>query len=132
VPDPAGAVVIHLADEHHARLLIVIDAEDRFDTAPQLHRISAPTLVIAGRRDRCYTPSCSGRPPSVSRARGCGCTPGNGHSGIATLTYKPAVREILGFLTDQPTPPRITELKGAGNSEEPVGKPEADEVWRAD
>ena len=44
------------------------------------------------------------------------------------LTHKPAVREILGFLTDQPTPPPITEHNGAGTTEEPVGKAEADEV----
>jgi pimeloyl-ACP methyl ester carboxylesterase len=55
-------------------MLVVIDAEDRFDAAPRLHRITAPTLVIAGDRDRNYTPSCSGRPPRASRAPGCGCT----------------------------------------------------------
>jgi hypothetical protein len=37
-------------------MLVVIDAEDCFDAAPQLHRITAPTLVSAGERDRYYTP----------------------------------------------------------------------------
>ena len=102
-------------------MLATIDAEDRFDAAPQLHRISAPTLVIAGDRDRNYTPELfretAERIPDA-RLR---LYPGKGHASIATLRYKPAVGEILGFLTDQPTPPRSTELNGAGNTVEPVG-----------
>ena len=107
--------------EDPSDMLVVIDAEDRFDAAPQLHRITAPTLVIAGDRDRNYAPelfreTAEGIPGARLRLY-----PGKGHAGIATLTYKPAVREILGFLIDQPTPPHITGLNGAGNTEEPVG-----------
>jgi pimeloyl-ACP methyl ester carboxylesterase len=102
-------------------MLMVVDAEDRFDATPELHRISAPTLVIAGDRDRYYTPELfRGTTERIPGARL--RLYRKGHASIATLRYKPAVREILGFLTDQPRPPRITELNGAGNSEEPVGK----------
>jgi pimeloyl-ACP methyl ester carboxylesterase len=114
--------------EDPSDMLVVTDAEDRFNAAPGLHRITAPTLVIAGDRDRNYTPelfreTAEGIPGARLRLY-----PGKGHASIATLTHKPAVREILGFLTDQPTPPPSTEHNGAGNTEEPVGKAEADEV----
>ena len=117
-----------LHPEDPSDMLVVIDAEDRFNAAPGLHRITAPTLVIAGDRDRNYTPelfreTAEGIPGARLRLY-----PGKGHASIATLTHKPAVREILGFLTDQPTPPHSTEHNGAGNTEEPVGKAEADEV----
>jgi pimeloyl-ACP methyl ester carboxylesterase len=35
-------------------LLVTLDAEDAFDVGDQLHRISAPTLVIGGGEDRFY------------------------------------------------------------------------------
>ena len=79
-------------------MLVVIDAEDRFDAAPRLRRITAPTLVIAGDRDRNDTPelfweTAEGIPGArLRRYRG------KGHASISSFTYKPAVREILGFL----------------------------------
>jgi pimeloyl-ACP methyl ester carboxylesterase len=88
-----------LAPEDPSDMLAVVDAEDRFDAAPQLHRITVPTLVVAGDRDRNYTPELfretAGRIPGA-RLR---LYPGKGHASIATLRYRPAVREILGFLT---------------------------------
>jgi pimeloyl-ACP methyl ester carboxylesterase len=45
-----------LAPADPADMLAVIEAEDGFDAAPQLHRIIAPTLAVAGDRDRNYTP----------------------------------------------------------------------------
>lgn len=39
-----------------ADLLAMIAAEDRFDATPDLARITAPTLMIAGARDRFYSP----------------------------------------------------------------------------
>lgn len=36
-------------------LLVTIDAEDAFDVGDQLHRITAPTLVIGGAKDAFYT-----------------------------------------------------------------------------
>ncbi len=37
-------------------MLITIAAEDAFDSSQDLHRITAPTLVIAGGRDGFYSP----------------------------------------------------------------------------
>jgi pimeloyl-ACP methyl ester carboxylesterase len=89
--------------EDPSDMLVVIDAEDHFDAAPQLHRITAPTLVVAGDRDRNYTPelfweTAEGIPGARLRLYR-----GKGHASISSLTHKPAVREILGFLTaDRP------------------------------
>ena len=80
-------------------MLIVIDAEDRFDAAPQLHRITAPTLVVAGDRDRNYTPELFRETADRIPGARLRLYRGEGHASIATLRYRPAVREILGFLT---------------------------------
>ena len=80
-------------------MLIVIDAEDRFDAAPQLHRITAPTLVVAGDRDRNYTPELFRETADRIPGARLRLYRGKGHASIATLRYRPAVREILGFLT---------------------------------
>jgi pimeloyl-ACP methyl ester carboxylesterase len=85
-------------------MLIVIDAEDRFDAASQLHRISAPTLIIAGERDRNYTPELFWETAEHIPDARLRLYPGKGHAPIASLAYQPAVGELLGFLTaDQPT-----------------------------
>lgn len=80
-------------------MLIVVDAEDRFDAAPQLHRISAPTLLVAGDRDRNYTPELFWETAARIPGARLRLYRGKGHASIATLRYKPAVGEILGFLT---------------------------------
>jgi pimeloyl-ACP methyl ester carboxylesterase len=85
--------------EDPADLLVTIRAEDGFDAAPQLHRIGAPTLLVAGQGDRYYTPelfreTAERIPNAHLRLYG-----GKGHASIAMLRHKPAVREILGFLT---------------------------------
>jgi len=92
-----------MSPEDPSDMLVTIEAEDRFDAAPQLHRITAPTLVIGGDSDRNYTPELfretAKRIPGA-RLRLCR---GKGHASISTFTYKPAVREILRFLTaDEP------------------------------
>jgi pimeloyl-ACP methyl ester carboxylesterase len=85
-------------------MLIVIDAEDRFDASAQLHRITAPTLIIAGERDRNYTPELFGETAARIPGARLRLYRGKGHATMATLAYKPAVGELLGFLTaDQPT-----------------------------
>lgn len=43
-----------MAPEDPTDLLVTLDAEDAFDVGEQLHRISAPTLVIGGARDPFY------------------------------------------------------------------------------
>jgi pimeloyl-ACP methyl ester carboxylesterase len=94
-------------------MLTVVDAEDRFDATPQLHRITAPTLIIAGDRDRNYTPELFRETAERIPGARLRLYPGKGHAGIATLAYKPAVRELLGFLTEQPTPPPTLSRGGA-------------------
>jgi pimeloyl-ACP methyl ester carboxylesterase len=88
-----------LYPEDPSDMLIVIDAEDRFDAAPQLHRISAPTLIIAGDRDRNYTPELFHETAERIPGARLRLYPRKGHASIATLIYKPAVRDVLGFLT---------------------------------
>jgi pimeloyl-ACP methyl ester carboxylesterase len=55
-------------------MLATVAAEDVFDAAPELHRITAPTLLVAGGRDRFYTRSCSARLPTASPAPAWPCT----------------------------------------------------------
>jgi pimeloyl-ACP methyl ester carboxylesterase len=83
-------------------MLVTVAAEDTFDAYPQLHRITAPTLLVAGGRDRYYSPELfrqtAERIPNA-RLR---LYPDKGHAGV--LTHKPAIREIVAFLRadDQP------------------------------
>jgi pimeloyl-ACP methyl ester carboxylesterase len=99
-----------LDPEDPSDMLIVIDAEDRFDAASQLHRITAPTLIIAGERDRNYTPELFWETAERIPGARLRLYPGKGHAAIATLAYQPAVGELLGFLSaDEPAPPHSTE-----------------------
>jgi pimeloyl-ACP methyl ester carboxylesterase len=92
-----------MSPEDPSDMLITIDAEDRFDAAPQLHRITAPTLVIGGDRDRNYTPELFRETAERIPGARLRLYRGKGHASISTFTYKPAVREILRFLTaDEP------------------------------
>ncbi len=43
-----------MVPEDPSDLLVTLDAEDVFDVGDQLHRITAPTLVIGGAKDRFY------------------------------------------------------------------------------
>jgi pimeloyl-ACP methyl ester carboxylesterase len=43
-----------MTPEDPTDLLVTLDAEDAFDVRDQLHRISAPTLVIGGAKDNYY------------------------------------------------------------------------------
>jgi pimeloyl-ACP methyl ester carboxylesterase len=77
-------------------MLVTVAAEDIFDASPRLHRITAPTLLVAGGRDRFYTPELfretAERIPDA-RLR---LYQDKGHAGV--MTHKPAVREIVAFL----------------------------------
>lgn len=78
-------------------MLATIRAEDVFDVGDRLHRITAPTLVVAGERDRYYTPDLfretARRIPDARLV----LYPRRGHAGV--LTHRPAQREIVRFLT---------------------------------
>lgn len=86
-------------------------AEDRFDAAPQLHRITSPTLVVAGDRDRYHSPELFRKTAARIPGACLRLYTGKGHAGISTFIYKPAVREILGFLTRRWQ--RWTAIRGA-------------------
>jgi pimeloyl-ACP methyl ester carboxylesterase len=111
-------------------MLIVIDAEDRFDAASQLHRISAPTLILAGDRDRTYSAELFGETAERNPGARLRLYPGKGHAPIATLAYQPAVGELLGFLTaDQPTPPHLIEPNREDTGEPRRAWPERLRRW---
>jgi pimeloyl-ACP methyl ester carboxylesterase len=115
-----------LDPEDPSDMLATIDAEDRFDAASELHRITAPTLIIAGGRDRNYTPELFRETAERIPGARLRLYPGKGHAPIATLAYQPAVGELLGFLTaDEPATPHITEPnRRAPGSPEAPGKPQ--------
>jgi pimeloyl-ACP methyl ester carboxylesterase len=83
-------------------MLVTVAAEDTFDAAPQLHRITAPTMLVAGGRDRFYSPELfretAERIPNA-RLR---LYQDKGHAGV--MTHKPAIREIVAFLRDDDQP----------------------------
>ena len=111
-----------LDPEDPSDMLIVIDAEDRFDAASQLHRITAPTLILAGGRDGTYTPELFRETAERIPGARLRLYPGKGHAPIATLADRPAVGEVLGFLTtDEPAPPHSTEpnRRAPGSPEAP-------------
>jgi pimeloyl-ACP methyl ester carboxylesterase len=83
-------------------MLVTVAAEDSFDAAPELHRITAPTLLVAGGRDRFYTPELFGETADrISGAR-LALYQRKGHAGV--ITHRPAIREIIAFLrADQQT-----------------------------
>lgn len=80
-------------------MLAVIRAEDEFDVGDRLHRITAPTLVVAGGRDRYYTPELfhetARRIPDARLV----LYPRLGHAGV--LTHRAGQREIVRFLTGE-------------------------------
>jgi pimeloyl-ACP methyl ester carboxylesterase len=83
-------------------MLVTVAAEDTFDASPELHHITAPTLLVAGGRDRFYSPELFGETAErIPNAR-LRLYPDKGHAGV--MTHKPAIREIVDFLRadDQP------------------------------
>jgi pimeloyl-ACP methyl ester carboxylesterase len=78
-------------------LLTTVDAEDTFDALPDLPRITAPTLVIAGERDRFYGPDLFRRTAQAIPGARLRMYQGKGHLGV--LAHRPAIQEIRHFLT---------------------------------
>jgi pimeloyl-ACP methyl ester carboxylesterase len=78
-------------------LLVTIAAEDAFDATPDLPRITAPTLVIGGGRDRFYGAELFRQ--TARRIPGARLLlyPRKGH--VATISHRPAVQKVLRFLT---------------------------------
>jgi pimeloyl-ACP methyl ester carboxylesterase len=84
-------------------MLVTVAAEDVFDASSQLHRITAPTLLVAGGRDRFYSPELfSETAERIPDAR-LRLYQDKGHAGV--MTHKPAIREIVDFLRADSQPP---------------------------
>ena len=73
-------------------------AEDAFDLGPRLGEITAPTLVIAGQRDRVYSPEIFQRTAQDVRNGQLIVYPGTGHG--ATLTNRRFVSDVTTFLQE--------------------------------
>ncbi|HEX7094846.1 MAG TPA: alpha/beta hydrolase, partial [Acidimicrobiales bacterium] len=85
-------------------MIVTIRAEDAFDVLDDLERITAPTLVVGGGRDRFYDQhvlrETARRIPDATLV----LYPTKGHAGV--ITHRPAQRAILQFLTDERVGPR--------------------------
>jgi pimeloyl-ACP methyl ester carboxylesterase len=82
-------------------MLVTVAAEDTFDACPQLHRITAPTLLVAGGRERFYSLELFRETAERIPDARLSLYKDKGHAGV--MTHKPAIREIVAFLTaDRP------------------------------
>ena len=89
--------------EDPSDLLVTVAAEDVFDATPELHRITAPTLLVAGGRDRFYTPALFQETADRIRGARLALYQHKGHAGV--ITHQAAIREIVAFLrTDRQVP----------------------------
>lgn len=77
-------------------LLVTIAAEDAWDATDQLHRVTAPTLVVGGARDGFYSRSLFERTADGILGSRLLLYPRRGHMG--TLTHRPAQRAVAAFL----------------------------------
>jgi pimeloyl-ACP methyl ester carboxylesterase len=82
--------------EDPSDMLVTVAAEDVFDASAQLDRIAAPTLLVAGGRDRFYSPELFRETAERIPGARLRLYPGKGHAGV--LTHRPAIREIVAFL----------------------------------
>lgn len=86
-----------MAPDDPSDMLATIRAEDGFDVSDDLHRITAPTLVVAGGRDRFYDGhlfhETVRRIPDGTLLM----YPTKGHAGV--VSHRPAQREVARFLT---------------------------------
>jgi pimeloyl-ACP methyl ester carboxylesterase len=77
-------------------MLATVAAEDLFDASSQLDRIAAPTLLVAGGRDRFYSSELFQETAERIPGARLRLYPGKGHAGV--MTHRPAIREIVAFL----------------------------------
>ena len=77
-------------------MIVTIEAEDVFDATPDLHRISAPTLVVGGDRDGFYSPDLfRATADGIPGGRLC-LYEGKGHVGALGKRFG---QDALAFLT---------------------------------
>jgi pimeloyl-ACP methyl ester carboxylesterase len=84
-------------------MLVTVAAEDVFDASLKLHRITAPTLLVAGGRDRFYSPELFRETAERIPDARLSLYQDRGHAGV--MTHKPAIREIVAFLSADDQPP---------------------------
>ena len=84
-------------------MLVTVAAEDTFDASLQLDRITAPTLLVAGGRDRFYAPELFRETAERIPGARLRLYQDKGHVGV--MTHKPAIREIVAFLRGDDQPP---------------------------
>lgn len=91
----------------------VVAAEDQFDLSDRLADITAPTLLVAGARDRYYSPALFRRTAlGIPHAR-FRLLPRAGHAG--TITHRATAREAVRFLASAtPAPGRPIPAAPAG------------------
>lgn len=89
--------------EDPSDMLVTVAAEDVFDASPQLHHITAPTLLVAGGRDRFYSPELFRETAERIPDARLSLYQEKGHAGV--MTHKPAIREIVAFLRADGQPP---------------------------
>jgi pimeloyl-ACP methyl ester carboxylesterase len=77
-------------------MLVTVAAEDAFNASPELHHITAPTLLVAGGRDRFYSPELFRETAERIPDARLSLYHDKGHAGV--MTHKPAIREIVAFL----------------------------------
>jgi pimeloyl-ACP methyl ester carboxylesterase len=77
-------------------MLVTVAAEDEFNASPELHRITAPTLLVAGGRDRFYSPELFRETAERIPDARLSLYHDKGHAGV--MTHKPAIREVVVFL----------------------------------
>ncbi len=80
-----------------ADLVATIDAEDGFDLADCRNAIAAPTLIVAGGRDRFYSPALFNETARLIPNSQLVIFPGRGHIGVTR--DRKALAHIEGFLS---------------------------------
>lgn len=80
-------------------LLITVAAEDVFDSTADLNRITAPTLVIAGARDRFYSAELFRQTAQAIPGARLILFPSKGHFG--TVAHRAAIKDIGRFLSEE-------------------------------
>jgi pimeloyl-ACP methyl ester carboxylesterase len=80
-----------------ADLIATLDAEDGFDLATCAHPIQSPTLIIAGGRDRFYTPELVRETARLVPGSHLELFPRHGHVNVASARRARAI--LTGFLT---------------------------------
>ncbi|HET9021410.1 MAG TPA: alpha/beta hydrolase [Ornithinibacter sp.] len=81
-------------------LLVTLDAEDAFDVRDELHRITAPTLVIGGGKDVFYTRELFEETAAGVKDGRAHISPGWGHN--RTCMSSTTTARTLGFFLAAP------------------------------